>query len=337
MTDREDTQAMRNDGPVIDCAGLQMIGRGVTAVTYRLDDTKVLKAYKKGITKEQIAAERAISEKMCRYGVKTPVCYDTVRTPEGFGNVYQYLHGNILTAPLLKADDVSLPMWMAKYATLAKSVNGVCAGDDMPAILDQYEEHLKLTEELLTPEVVRFIRETFAAVPAAENLLHGDLSTGNIMIDGDELYLIDLATMAKGHPVFELTVPYMVTLMWSRFARIAAEMTQEERAENPDWFAYVDRYTAKALPGEMGLPAWRQFVKAYFGLATAEDPFITQVTEMVHVIAMCKYCLCGSFKAIYAEALVKKMAAFYSEELMKCPSPRMEVLKDDRWNIQENK
>ena len=32
----------------IDCSDLEVIGKGVTATVYKLDDTKIIKAYKKG-------------------------------------------------------------------------------------------------------------------------------------------------------------------------------------------------------------------------------------------------------------------------------------------------
>ncbi|MDO4489217.1 MAG: phosphotransferase [Eubacteriales bacterium] len=319
----------------IDCSNLKPIGKGVTAVTYILDEDKVIKAYKKGISLELIEAERRVSEVICAYGVRTPVCYETVRTEEWYGNVYQAMRGGTFTSKLMSADSDGMREWMVKYAGLAKSLHGVCAGDDIDDVKEYLGKHLELSRNVLTDEAYSFIKKTLECFPKTSNLLHGDMSSGNIMIDDGELYFIDLATVAKGHPVYDLTVPYMVTNMWPKFAKMANGMTEAEREAEPDWFNYLNRYTEKALSEEMGIIAWRCFIKEYFSLSSEEDEFIERVTELIHFISMTKYSMSGSFISIYPEVLVRKMADFYSSELYSCREADLELLKDVRWNIQK--
>ncbi|MDO4484013.1 MAG: phosphotransferase [Clostridia bacterium] len=320
---------------IIDFSRLPVMGEGVTAVTYLLSETRVIKAYKKGVPLEMIESERKISETLCRYGIRTPVCYETVRTAEGYGNVYQAMRGGTLTKRMLQADEEGLRAWMQQYAGLAKELHGVRAEHDINDCLEIYRFHLKLTRDLLTDEVISLAERTLSGIPGASNLLHGDMSPGNIMLDEGQLYFIDLATVTKGHPALDLTVPYMVTLMWPRFAAMAKAMTEDERAAQPAWFGYLNRYTEKALSEEAGRMAWVSFLKEYFCLASNEEALVWEITKLIRYIAMVKYCLCGSFQAIYPDELVHKMAEFYSGQLLSCEEPDLELLKDDRWNLQK--
>ena len=47
------------------------------------------------------------------------------------------------------------------------------------------------------------------AVPQTEHLIHGDYHTKNVMIQGDELIMIDMDTLAVGNPVFEFAPIYL--------------------------------------------------------------------------------------------------------------------------------
>ncbi|MDO4494067.1 MAG: phosphotransferase [Clostridia bacterium] len=321
----------------VDCSQLRPIGKGVTAVTYVLDDGKVIKAYRKGVPLPNIEAERRISETLYGHGIDIPECFGTVRTDEWYGNIYRRLHGGTFTAHLLNAakEGRGFAEWIGKYAALAKHFNGVRAEEGILSCKDLFRKELEISAPYLSAEDRLRIRDIWERIPDTENLLHGDMSTGNIMIDGDDLYFIDLATVAKGHPVFDLTVPYMVLNMWPRFAKTALEMPVEERTREKDWFAYLNRYPEKALPEADGAFAWKHFLKEYFTLDSAADPWITQISDLVRCIAMAKYSMSGSFRSIYPEHLVRKMSDFYSAELRSCKSPEWELLNDDRWNLQK--
>lgn len=319
----------------VDCSNLEQIGKGVTALAYKLDESRMIKIYKEGITLEQIENERSITQKICDYGVNTPMCYGTVRTNLGYGNIYRYLSGGTFTDHLLSSSRDSLNRWVIEYAKLAKSLNEKNAGDDLADYHTILEGHLEISRDLLSEDVIAEIERVLNAIPNSDNLLHGDMSTGNIMVERDQLFFVDLATVGKGHPIIDLSVPYMVTVMWPRFSEMARNMPEMEREKRKDWFGYLNRYTEKSLPGEEGQLAWKLFLKTYFGLASPEDDLIERLTDIIRYFSMAKYCLCGFFKRVYSRDLLDEMVNFYSSQLMSCKKPDMELLKDDKWNLQK--
>lgn len=323
------------DYEFIDCSNLKQIGKGVTAFAYKLDDSRMIKVYNEGITLEQIENEKNITLKVCSYGVNTPMCYGTVKTNSWYGNIYQYLSGGTFTEHILSSDKDGLNRWITEYAKLAKSLNTKCAGEDLNDYLSMFEYHLEISKDILSKEVVSKIEDLLKTVPKTNNFLHGDMSTGNIMMENDQLYFVDLATVGKGHPIIDLTVPYMVTIMWPEFTKMANEMTKEDRIKRGDWFKYLNRYTEKSLSYENGQAAWKLFLKTYFDLESVEDEYIEKVTALIRYFSMAKYCMCGSFKKIYSSDLIEEMVNYYSSNLMSCKIPDMELLNDDRWCIQK--
>ena len=56
----------------------------------------------------------------------------------------------------------------------------------------------------LPDEQVQKLRALIEAVPHDDHMVHGDYHTKNLELQGDEVLLIDMDTLAVGHPVFEL-------------------------------------------------------------------------------------------------------------------------------------
>ena len=53
-------------------------------------------------------------------------------------------------------------------------------------------------------EIIK-LNEIINNIPDTNRLLHGDLHTGNILVDeNDNLYLIDFAELGIGHPIFDI-------------------------------------------------------------------------------------------------------------------------------------
>lgn len=317
----------------IDCTDLEVIGKGVTATVYKLDDTKIIKAYKKQISLDFIENERNETVQAVECGVKTPECYETVKTEEWYGNVYQNMTGGTLTEKLLSADENEIMKWISEYAMLARGLHAKKSPPAWKNYKKLYGQQIELSKDLLTDELYNRICKIFDSVPEADNILHGDLSSGNIMLEQDQLYFIDLATVGKGHPVFDLIVPYMVTVIWPLFTKMANDMSPEEREKRKDWFAYLNKYSQKSILIQFGEKAWKLFVKVYFQLQSLDDEFIPRFTALIRNYSMAKYCLCGFFKNIYSAELINEMINYYGGNLLKCEDTDMELLKDDRWNF----
>ena len=317
----------------IDCSDLEVIGKGVTATVYKLDDTKIIKAYKKQISLDLIENERNETIRAVECGVKTPKCYETVKTEEWYGNVYQSMTGGTLSEKLLSSDENELMKWISEYAMLTRGLHAKRSPVIWKNYKEVYRRQVEMSKDLFTDELYDLICKTFDSIPEADNILHGDLSTGNIMLEQDQLYFIDLATMGNGHPVFDLIVPYMVTIVWPLFAKMANDMPLEERENRKDWFEYLNKYSKKSMPMQLGEKAWKLFVKVYFQLQSLDDEFIPSFTALIRKYSMAKYCLCGFFKNIYSAELINEMIHYFGDNLLMCEETNMELFKDDRWNF----
>ena len=69
----------------------------------------------------------------------------------------------------------------------------------------------------LPPEAGEKLVALVEAVPHDDHMIHGDYHTKNLELQGDEVLLIDMDTLAVGHPVFELASMYNAFIGFSEY------------------------------------------------------------------------------------------------------------------------
>ena len=99
-----------------------------------------------------------------------------------------------------------------KYVALLKKINSIESFD--PSIRDIKQFFLKKLDSIKV-ELGDYYLKAKKALESIEDrttFVHGDCHFKNIMMEGDELLLIDMDTLARGHPIFELALiraPYV--------------------------------------------------------------------------------------------------------------------------------
>jgi thiamine kinase-like enzyme len=79
---------------------------------------------------------------------------------------------------------------------------------NIPYIKDLYYKKLDLIKEHLDEKHWQKAYKLVKNIPDRETFVHGDCHFKNIMVQQDELLLIDMDTLSKGHPIFELSAIY---------------------------------------------------------------------------------------------------------------------------------
>ena len=66
--------------------------------------------------------------------------------------------------------------------------------------MDICREVISYAFNFIFDRLERFIRQ----IPERDTMVHGDFHTNNIMVQGDELLIIDMAEISCGHPIYDL-------------------------------------------------------------------------------------------------------------------------------------
>ena len=185
----------------------QRIGGGAASHVYALDDGNIVKVLKQGSPAE---AEREIllSKWALLKGIPTAISYDVAEVDGHQGLVYEFLgRENLRNA--FRDRPACFDELMDDYLTLLHTVNGITDDEGyLPAAIDAYRLALKRLSDLLTAQETAKTQALLASVPDSAAIIHGDCQIKNVRVVNGKLYLIDLDTLSRGDPIFELAALY---------------------------------------------------------------------------------------------------------------------------------
>lgn len=183
--------------------GCDILGEGANGLVYRIDRDTIVKVYKYADSPEEIQHERELSRAAFLLGIPTAISYDVVRVGDKFGAVFELLDAHSLAELLIKSSS-NLEFVAQKSVEIAKIIHSTPAPANLPDEFDTIYSWLSQIESFLSAEEYAKFKGLIDALPRDGMLIHGDYHIKNLMQQDDEILLIDMDTLSKGHPIFEL-------------------------------------------------------------------------------------------------------------------------------------
>ena len=189
---------------VVSVEGCQEIGRGANGIIYRIDQDNVVKVFYHADALEDIQHEREVAKLALILGIPTAISYDVVRVGESYGSVFELLNARSFSNIL--ADEPEKLDWCVKeYVALLKKIHGTLVPEGkLPDMKETALSWARFMQDHLPKEAAKKLLAMVEAVPHDDHMIHGDYHTKNVELQNDEVLLIDMDTLAVGHPVFEL-------------------------------------------------------------------------------------------------------------------------------------
>ncbi len=189
--------------------GCEVIGQGANGKVYRIDPDTIVKVYLNPDSLADIEHERDVARKALVLGIPTAISYDVVRVDDHYASMFEMLNAKSF-AKLLKAHPENVDEYAVMYVELLKLIHSteVPAGQlpDQKAVLLRWVADLK---GHLPDDVHAKLSRLSQDIPHDDHMIHGDYHTKNIMLQNDdEVMLIDMDTLAVGHPVLEFASIY---------------------------------------------------------------------------------------------------------------------------------
>src|SRR5574344_1672834 len=194
---------------VISVEGCEVIGQGANGKVYRLDPDTIIKVYNNADALPEINRERELARKAFVLGIPTAIPYDVVKVGNGYGSVFELLNAKSFTK-LLVADPSSKDKLIDLYVDLLKKIHSTTVEPgDLPDQKEVGKKWVNYLENYLPKDQYDKLVKLFDEVPDTHKMIHGDYHTKNIMLQNGEVLLIDMDTLAMGHPVFEISSMYL--------------------------------------------------------------------------------------------------------------------------------
>ena len=249
--------------PRISIEGCEFIAKGANGAVYRYDDETIVKLYFNRDALPEIMQERENSRRAFVLGVNTAIPYGIVRIGDGYGSLTELLNATSITK-LIRANPNDLTQSVAYFVDTVKEVHSIEVEEGaLPDFKKWVLEWVDFLEGYLDNEHAQKMRSLIENIPDSNYMIHGDYHSNNVMVQNGEPLLIDMDTLAVGHPIIELGSTFNAYVGFSELDKNVIES-----------FLGIDVDTAKRF--------WRLSLARYLG--TDDEKIINEVEDKAKVI-----------------------------------------------------
>ena len=192
----------------IDVSNSKVIGEGFFSTVYRIDKDTIIKVFNRVSDQDQIERELRLAKQAFVLGIPTAISFDIVRVDDKLGVRFEMLDCESLRDKF-RNEPEQYEVLVDRYTNLLKKINGTdvmttILPDCKQAWLKKIEDSKEFYDEKTTAKLLELVN----TIPERNTFVHGDCHFKNIMVQGDDFLLIDMDTLSKGHPMFELAAIY---------------------------------------------------------------------------------------------------------------------------------
>ena len=189
---------------VVNVEGCEEIGKGANGTIYRIDQDNVVKVYNNADALADIQHEREVAKLALILGIPTAISYDVVKVGESYGSVFELLNARSFSK-ILSTEPEKLDWCVKEYVDMLKRIHGtVVPKGKLPDMKETALKWAGFLQDYLPEEAGKKLLRLIEEVPHDDHMIHGDYHTKNLELQNDEVLLIDMDTLAVGHPIFEL-------------------------------------------------------------------------------------------------------------------------------------
>lgn len=280
---------------VLSVDGCEVIGEGANGKVYRIDADTIVKVYKNRDALEEIHNERELARKAFVMGVPTAIPYDVVKVGDLYGSVFELLNAKSFAKLMIEHPEQTEQFAKESVEILKTMHSTMLKPGELP---DKKQEALvwaNYCKDYLPEEIGNKLVALVEAIPDTNNMLHGDYHIKNIMQQNGENLLIDMDTLAMGHPIFEFAAIYAAYIGFScidkenvfHFLGIPYEQAQVFwKATLRDYFETDDAAVLQKIEDQAAVICYARLLRRTFRKAKEDDAYKAKLVEY------CKNALC---------------------------------------------
>lgn len=243
--------------------GCEVIGQGANGTIYRIDKDNVVKVYNNPDALEDIKHEREVARLALILGIPTAISYDVVKVGNSYGSVFELLNASSFSK-IIRNDPGKFDWCVTEYVNMLKKIHGTVVPEGkLPDMKETVLGWAYFMKDHLPVSYYEKLLALIKAIPRDDHMIHGDYHTKNLELQNDEVLIIDMDTLAVGHPVFELASMFNSFIGFSEYDHSVIEK-----------FQGFDFNTGKAF--------WKKSLALYLG--TDNEEKIKAVEDKARVI-----------------------------------------------------
>jgi len=183
--------------------GCEVVGEGSNGIVYRLNPDTIIKVYKNNDALADIKRERELARTALVMGVNTAIPYDVVKVGDKYGSVFELLSAKSITKWIIAEPD-NADEYIKVFADLLKEIHETMVKPGtLPSEKEIVINWVGYLQKHLDEEHYNKLYRLIDEIPEQNTMLHGDYHANNVHYDKKEAILIDMDTIAVGHPILE--------------------------------------------------------------------------------------------------------------------------------------
>ena len=223
MTGFVEMMTVEKTYPRISLDGCEFIAKGANGAVYRYDDETIVKQYFNRDALPEIMQERENSRRAFVLGVNTAIPYGIVRIGDGYGSLTELLNATSVTK-LIRANKDDLTQSVAYFVDTLKEIHSTEVEEGaLPDFKKWVLEWADFLSSYLDEANAQKMRTLIEGIPDSNYMIHGDYHSNNVMVQNGEPILIDMDTLAVGHPVLELGSTFNAYVGFSELDKTVVE------------------------------------------------------------------------------------------------------------------
>ena len=248
---------------IVSIDGCEVIGQGANGTVYRLDNDNVIKVYKDADALDDIQNERELARLALVLGIPTAISYDVVRVNDTYGSVFELLNATSFSK-ILANEPERIDWVVQEYVQLLQKIHSTVVPEGkLPEIKQIYIDYVHFLEDYLDKESFTKLLTMVENIPDDRHMIHGDYHTKNVELTDNEVLLIDMDTLATGHPIFELASMFNAYIGFSEYDKTTIEHFQG--------FSF-----------ELSKEFWDKTLRAYLGVE--DETYIKDVENKARIL-----------------------------------------------------
>ena len=197
--------------------GCEVIGEGANGIVYRTDPDTIVKVYKNHDSLAEIHNERELARKAFVMGIPTAIPYDVVKVGNLYGSVFELLNAKSYAQLLMDDPSEKNVIKLAHESVdILKIIHSqTVKKDELENKKLYYLDHANKARKFFSDKIGDRLFNLIVEIPDTNNIIHGDFHLKNIMKQNGETLLIDMDTLAIGHPIFEFAGLFLTYIGFS--------------------------------------------------------------------------------------------------------------------------
>ena len=229
--------------------GLEFISAGMCGQCFRLDRETILKLYNEGVEPRIAEQEKEFAKAAFVMGIPTAISYDVVACGNRTGVVYEMLDAEPFSK-VIRNDPQGVDAHARTLEDVARMIHSTTGDPSLfPDIKQTLRGSIRQMDFFLSAQEIDVLLGKLESIPDANNCVHFDLHTSNIMMREVEPVLIDMGDMSIGSYLFDVGLLCCIYGL--------PELGSSELVTK--------------IPTETGVALWQGFVKHYFADKPPEE------------------------------------------------------------------